>query len=235
MTDCTFTHFSYPYRPETKDENPFGWSRHVIQAEVHGDIAGYINIVYIDTQALQDFYQRTLDWFVTSKCNTYLQDLYQRQDIGFFHEMEKNFHTGIDLSQQSFNQLATRFNDYLQNSSYQRQYEKFIDYWVNKPNAELIYVYQAEDKVQKDFSSFPFTQQARTHCQNFRGQGIAQKLYAETSRYLQQQGLMLYASKNQTENGQKMWKILEQSASFEISVENSLSTSMRKKLRMKHG
>jgi len=235
MTDCTFTHFSYPYKPEHKEDNPFGWSRHIIQAEVQGIVAGYIHIVYIDTQAVQDFYQRTLDWFVTSKCNSQLQKLYEQQDIQFFNEMEKNFQTGLDLSERNFNQLANQFNHYLQTGSYQVQYEKFIDYWVNKPNAELIYVYHSDDKTQKDFSTFPFTQAPRLHCQNFRGHGIAQQLYAEASRYLQEHGLMLYASKNQTENGQKMWKILEQIASFEIFTEKSLSTQTRKKLRMKHG
>lgn len=59
---------------------------------------------------------------------------------------------------------------------------------------------------------------------NYRGKGIAQKLYEQAAILTKELGLNLYASNTQTNDGQQMWNKLASLPHFNVMIETFLTT-----------
>lgn len=215
----------HTYTSEQLEDNPFNYN--VIQALVDNQVAGYILTAYISEETQKKLFKSPLDYFIYYHTNERIKQLYVAKKYSdiiellfektSFHELKQKYDL---INPENKNTLSLKTLNNFAYKNYLSKYSNFLTQWLNKPNVEMICVYNDLDKKQKDFTSYPFIQEPRLVLTNFRGQGIAQSLYAKACHILQQQNLYLYASNTQTENGQKMWKILENHPKFQVCLDS---------------
>lgn len=193
-------------------------SFHAIEAFIEKKPAGYILLAHIDKNIQEKYFGSVLDWIVLQSGNHDIKQQWLKkpeQCISFLQQLlDTKANTLKDIEEFVFKE-----QHYLG-----VKYQIFIDYWVDKPNVEFSCVYNQEDKKHKTFQEFPFPHETRKELINFRGQGVAQALYAVSGLWMQSKNLYLYSSSNQTADGKKIWTILENLPNFQILATSYLST-----------
>lgn len=193
-------------------------SFHAIEAFIDSKPAGYILLAHIDKQTQEQFFPTVLDWIVLQSGNSEIKKQWLQKPekcISFLQQL-------LDTQAQTLNEIEQYV---LKEQHYLGiRYQVFIDYWINKPNVEFSCVYNHEDKKYKTFQEFPFIHEVRDDITNYRGQGIAQALYAVSGLWMQSKNLYLYSSSNQTSDGKKIWSVLENLPNFQILATSYLST-----------
>lgn len=200
---------------------------YAFEAIVGNEIAGYILLGYIDEAYKDTFFPTILDWYI----HRFMDNLTKNQWLNHDESALKNVALRFDIDKENMVDLKQELIHTLSQSRHFAAYTSFCSYWVGKPNVEYSCVYHSNDKLQKDFSSYPFTHISREG-KNFRSQGIAQKLYEVAADYLKTKNLYVYASTTQTEDGQKMWRIMENHPQFTMLSEalQTTKTTQRNEL-----
>lgn len=220
----------YHYFSEELDNIPFNYT--AVQALVDNEVAGYILISYLSQETKDKFFQSPLDYFIYYHASEEVKSFYYQKQYDKVQDIILKNNKFLEISDIYKSLLCEKYEECkIENLSLQTlelfahkhyftKHSNFITQWLNKPNVEMICVYNELDKKVKNFTSYPFTQEVRENLISFRGQGIAQSLYAKAGSILQQNNLHLYASNTQTSNGQKMWSILENHPKFQVCLDS---------------
>lgn len=193
-------------------------SFHAIEAFIEQKPAGYILLAHIDKNIQEKYFPTVLDWIVLQSGNKDIKKQWLNAPEQCISFLQQVLDTQADTLK-NIEDFVFKQQHYLG-----VKYQIFIDYWVNKPNVEFSCVYNQEDKKYKTFQEFPFPHESRKEFINFRGLGIAQALYAVSGLWMQSKELYLYSSSNQTEDGKRIWTILENLPNFQILATSYLST-----------
>lgn len=187
---------------KTKEESCL--TQLILQASVNNEVAGYISLLYLSEENKKTYFNSPWDFYYNQKMPVHLKHLFNNDWTSFCNEIKNSYMVDI-LSKEDFKVFAT--------NNVNNEYKKFISYYLNKPYPEIVTVYSDDDKNCKDFSEFPFMNIKRK-ATNFLGQGIANAIYHCACQVLKKENMSLYASNNQTADGQRMWKQLEKNPKF---------------------
>lgn len=199
-------------------------SFYVIEAIVNNQKAGYLLLGFISNKFKEKFLNNPLDWYVHRYGNTQL-----KKDWLIDHSLGFKSVANILQTEIPINLLQNEIYDFLNNivstSSLGLNYQSYLNYWLDKPNVEYSCVYSKDDEREKNFGGLPFDYVKRKSLTNFRGLGIAQKLYWVGSKLIQTLDLQVYSSNTQTADGKKIWVILENLPNFQIISDAFLTTT----------
>ena len=187
----------------------------IVKASFNGEMAGYISLLYLSEENKNKYFSNVIDYYFNKKISKYFKDLYQQDFHKFCLEFNHIYNTSINNK--------SEFNEYIEKQT-TNDYIKFISFYLNKPYPEIVAVYSEQDLKSKDFSEFPFMSNPRK-LTNFLGKGIGTSLYHASCVILKKENLELYASNNQTEDGQRMWRHLSQNSKF-ITLSDTYLTSL---------
>lgn len=176
----------------------------VVQASIDKEIAGYISLIYLSDENKFKYFNTPWDFYYNQKMQPYLKNLFCNDWLSFCKEINKIYEVDISTTEE-FKLFATKIVD--------NEYKKFISYYLNKPYPEIVTVYSDKDKNFKNFSEFPFLNIERKKI-NFLNRGIANAIYHFSCQILKKNNMCLYASNNQTSDGQRMWEKLEKNPKF---------------------
>lgn len=195
-----------------------------IQASVDGEIVGYLKITYISEKKANKLVE-PFDYFIykiygsdEKICNAY--DVY---DIKYLLEnlalkdlkiSNENFNL---LSKLEINQLFEEFKENI-NQTYKNQFNSMTDYWINKPNIEIIKVFSNKDDSYTDYSQLGYPSVDRKNNLNWQGQKVGAALYEAAANWCHSKGLELWGSTTRTEDAKRMWKIMESMPKFFITM-----------------
>lgn len=193
----------------------------VIQGFVENEIVGYVKYNYIPEDKSQKL-QTPFDFFIYKMYadNDAIIDAYENKDHLFL--LDKLALRDLQLTTEKLNTLSKDevsflFNSFQEkvNQTYQNQFKSFIDYWVGKPNIELIRVLSDKDDSYTDHSK-PNQPLISREPKNWQGKGFGLALYTKTIDWCKNNGFELWASTNRTEDGKRMWKVLEKHPKFSV-------------------
>lgn len=186
------------------DKEDSHMSQLIIQASVDGEVAGYISLLYLSEENKNKYFSTALDYYFNKKMSKKIFELYNDN----FEQFCINFNNIYDSKINNKNDFIEYVEKEISND-----YKKFISFYLNKPYTEIVTVYNEDDYKSKDFSEFPFLTIKRNNI-NFSGKGIATALYHCACKILKKDNLNLYASNNQTKDGQRMWMSFENNPKF---------------------
>lgn len=196
----------------------------VFQALIKNEVVGYAKLTYINETNSQKL-KEPFDYFIYK---LYASD---EKTISFYENKDyKNLLIKIglkdsnltkeDVEQLSKKELEETFYIFKNkiNQTYENQFKYFYDYWVNKPNIELIKVFSEKDDKYTDFflNGHPLIERKET--KNWQGQNIGAALYDVCIQWCQSKNLSLWASTTQTEDAKRMWKNMEKLPKFTLMV-----------------
>lgn len=178
---------------------------HRIYITVHADDkpAGFVRILYIGSDIAKVKLKNSVDFFVYKiyHDNEELHNAYKENNLEFLCKHLKSF------NRNQTGNLKQDWETIQQNikEDYQNKFEEFVDYWVDKPSRELIYVI---DEKTKFFGIINGDEEVKTPIQteNWQGHGIGKELSEYSIKHIDQMNLNLWASSNQTKQGLKLWK-----------------------------
>jgi hypothetical protein len=152
--------------------------------------------------------------------NDSIIDAYENKD--YFFLINKLALRDLNLTTEKLNTLPndeiySLFNVFQEkiNQTYKNQFQSFVDYWVSKPNIELIRVLSDKDDSFTDYSKINQPLVSRDP-KNWQNQGVGLALYTKTIDWCKNNGFDLWASTNRTEDGKRMWKVLEKHPKFSV-------------------
>lgn len=235
--DITFKIYSLD-EEHFREDNSF-LNLFCIQAFVNNECAGYLTLSYLSEDMKSKYFNSCFDYYVWTYGNDYLQTSYCHNKLdGLISSLEKSFQYHEDYINNSAQ--YEKFNleqklDFLKNiinAKYSSTYNHFLSFRHNRPNVEMVCVYNESDKNCKSFDVFPFESSPRESQSNFRKKGISQALYEIGGLLVQQYNMNIYCSNLQTEDGKKMWNILENHPKFNVMLDSylALNTTNRTQL-----
>ncbi len=196
----------------------------VFQALINNEVIGYAKLTYISETNSQKL-KEPFDYFIYK---LYASD---EKTISFYENKDyKNLLIKIglrdinltteDVEKLSKKELEKNFNFFKNkiNQTYEHQFKYFYDYWVNKPNIELIKVLSEKDDKYTDFFLKGHPLIERKEKTNWQGQHIGAALYDACIHWCQSQNLSLWASTTQTEDAKRMWKNMEKLPKFTLML-----------------
>jgi len=178
-----------------------GWIVHKITAFVNGEEAGYIKVMYIPKERFKEYYPNVINYIsqITGyhplpskkehlpwqKLST--EELRKLVQSTYFIFLRKDFSTDEikKLSRKKLEEM-TKYIISILEDRYNKKFEEFKNYEVDKPKIDYIYV----DK-------------------KFRRRRIGLMLYLKMAKWLKKQGLKLYASNLQSDDAKAIWNYLE--------------------------
>lgn len=207
-----------------------------IQAFVANECAGYISLSYLSDEIKNKYFNNVMDYFIWTHGTTQLQTLYNDCNLIAINEIieqklgssEQLTHAKADQSYDNLS-LSEKYA-FLYNvieTKYSCAYDNFISFRHNRPNVEMVCVYNEQDKKCKNFDSFPFISENRENLTNFRQQGISQALYKVGGLLMQYWGMNIHSSNIQSHDGKKMWSILENHPCFNVMLDSYLTTNTK--------
>lgn len=182
--------------PEFNEDELF--SRIHINAIYNNEPAGFVSVIYVNSETYEKKLKTPLDYFVYK--------IYQgHNDVRTLYE---NRHNELLKFVQRFKSLGSTYEDILDhvNDNYSNQYEKFINYWVNKPSRELTYVYDGTKSNVKSLINGKFTS-VSIEPKNFRKIGIGKALLEKSMEVVNSKQLSLWESNTKTIQGNKFWQV----------------------------
>jgi hypothetical protein len=211
-----------------------------VQALVNNEPAAYIS-----DNIKNQFFNNSLEFYIFQSGTKAMQEAYQQNNLevlipllynklGFGDLILDNTKDNSKIYKKNL-KFLTKYIEEERGS----EYHSFINYWHNRPNVEMMCVYNEKDKNYKVFDSYPFMSEARPkkneQLTNFRGQGISQALYEVAGLWMQSKNMHVHASTTQSEDGKKMWNILENHPKFQVLLDSYMSrpTTNRKQLQEK--
>ncbi len=138
------------------------------------------------------------------------------------------------LLQKSENSIKNLFNEFCLKieEDYKSSHKSFYDYWVDKPSIELIRVFTDKDIKVTDYSDGIGKMTSRKPL-NYQRKGIGLKIYNSILDWCCQNNLSLWASNTQTEDAKKMWKLMETSTKFFLTMTEVLKYSSKGEIMSK--
>jgi GNAT superfamily N-acetyltransferase len=91
-----------------------------------------------------------------------------------------------------------------------------MDYWVNKPQLEIIRVFSNKDDSFTDYSKDEQPKTKRLNIKNWQGHGIGASLYEFCTKWCSDRNMVLWASSTRTEDAKRMWNSMEKLPKFTI-------------------
>lgn len=185
--------------PESSDL----FHRIYITAHADGKPAGFVRIIYIGKEIAEKKLKDSLQFFIY-KINYSNEELHKAYEDGNLELLCKKL--------KSFNRSQTgdllRDWEIIQQNiheTYHKKHEEFVDYWVDKPSRELIYVV---NETTKFFGIIDGNEEVSTSIEphNWQGCGIGRELVEQSVKYTEKLKLNLWQSNNQTKQGLKLWK-----------------------------
>lgn len=226
--DITFKIFSLE-EEHFREDNSF-LNLFCIQAFIKVECAGYLTLSYLSEDMKNKYFNSCFDYYIWTYGNDYLQTCYTHNKIeGLVSSLEKLFQNYSDYSDniQKYNLLNSEekldFFKTIINHKYSATYNNFLSFRHNRPNVEMVCVYNENDKNCKSFDSFPFQSLPRKNKINFRKKGISQALYEIGGLLVQKYDMNIYCSNLQTDDGKKMWNILENHPKFNVMLDSYLA------------
>lgn len=215
-----------------------------VEALINNEPAGYILLSYISEDIKNKYFNNILEYYIYRHSDSEsIEEAYQNNDLeNLCLLLNKKLGSGYQLFgfseplpyttktiQKHFNILKTYIEE-----KYTNHYADFISYSYNRPTVEMMRVYNEKDSKYKTFHTCP-AEECPRNPNSFRSKGISQALYAVGGLVTQFYGMNLYASATQTEDGKKMWNILEQLPHFKVLIDsfNTVNTTNRKQLIIK--
>ena len=192
----------------------------VIQALINDEVVGYVKLTQISKEKAKKLIE-PFDYFIYKiyASNETLISAYEQNDYKTL--LSKLALRTLNLSQEKLESMSKSevnqlYYDYknLINKDYETQFKSFYDYWVNKPNIELIKVFSDEEKTYTDYFIAEHPQVERKNLTNWRGQGVGAALYEDCIDWCDKQGLCLWASLTRTDDAKKMWQLMEKMPKF---------------------
>jgi len=170
------------------------WIYHLIEAFIENEEVGFIRIAYIPKESVPDLYPSILNFIDKQGGHSLLpiddpsmpyqslsnEELYKLVKNGRWVLLQKQDSVPTDRS--SLLILAKELEDWAKQSKYQKKFDKFLEYHVDKPEPDMI-------RINDDFKR----------------QGIATSLYLFTARWLAQKNLQLWTASLQTGEAEKTW------------------------------
>ncbi len=197
-----------------KDKEESHLSQYIIQANSNGEMAGYISLLFLSKENKEIYFNTCWDFYFNKKMSKHLKNLYVNDWDSFIKEVKNSFDIQIQ-SKEDFQNWAVKYSE--------NDYKKFLSFYLEKPYPEIVAVYSNCDAKYKDFSEFPFMSFSRKPI-NFLGNGFGNALYHASCTFLKNKGLALYASNNQTEDGQRMWRQVEKNNNFLVLSDSYFTT-----------
>lgn len=187
----------YSQLPEEKQDI---WTHHIIEINQNKQAAGFIKLTYYNSDNCQYKITNVLDYFALLKSNKNPQLWFEQKDPSFFDFVKTD---------SSFDKLS-----YIK-EVYQEQYENFLNKWHQKPTVEIVKIYSDKDEKSSHFDSWPHQSKQRNPI-NFQKMGLGKFLHYAAGLALKQKKLYLWQSSTQTQEGQDMWKSMENNNQFLI-------------------
>lgn len=201
-----------------------------IQAFVQGQCAGYLTLSYLSEDMKNKYFNSCFDYYIWTHGNDYLQTCYAHNKTdGLISSLENAFQNYTDYinNKETYKILETdkklEFFKIIIDKKYSCTYNNFLSFRHNRPNVEMVCVYNEQDKNYKNFETLPFQSLPRNSQNNFRKQGISQALYEIGGLLVQKNNMNIYCSNLQTSDGKKMWGILENHPKFNVMLDSYLS------------
>lgn len=176
--------------------------RAYITLHVNHQPAGFVRVIYIGDEIAQKKLNTVTDFFIykVNNGNEAIRKAYENNDLEFLCKKFKSFITPTNNLLKDWESIQEAICQ-----NYNSKFLEFVDYWVNKPSRELIYVLDEKDK------QFSIIQEGKevivpSYPQNWRGKGIGKLLADFSVEYAHGLRLHLWQSKNQTAQGKKLWK-----------------------------
>jgi hypothetical protein len=243
----------YCFLPDYQENLYF--TTHIVEALIHQQQCGYIILNYLDKQTVTECFDNVASYFFHFYGDKQdLEHMAKPDTLEYIVSLSKKLHVYDQDIQQAINKTNKNepsfSDDFIQYYKerliqhlylhYGHSYEQFLANWMQRPHVELITVYQADDKFQKNFQAWPYEKMARAinaqtgQYDNFRGQGIAQALYEVAGLWMQSLGMYINSGMSQTPDGEKMWNILSEHQHFQVlpvtqdNEQNSLQKGNKK-------
>lgn len=190
------------------------YHRTYITVHINHQPAGFVKIIYIGDEIAQKKLRNCTQFFIykINNDNTAIANAYENNDLEFLCKKFKSFTKLTNDLEKDWNNIQKSINE-----DYGNKYIEFLDYWVNKPSRELIYVLDEKDK---QFSIIQDNEEliVPVFPQNWKGQGIGKALAEKSINYAHNLRLHLWQSSNQTEQGKKLWKFATPGIEFLNSI-----------------
>ena len=204
-----------------------------VQAFVDDQPAGYVTLAYLSDEIKNRYFKNSMEHYIYQYGNDKIKSAYEDGNLKELVpvlceklQLSPNITPpgkNEGLSPEKYLKKQFKFLTKIVDDLRGSDYSSFINYWHNRPNVEMMYVYNQDDKRYKTFNEYPFTHETRTEQKSFRGQGISQALYEVAGLWMQSKNLYLHASTTQSADGKKMWDILENHPKFQVLADTFLT------------
>lgn len=175
------------------DENLF--NEIYVTATIDNQPVGFSQTHYISKDIFEKKLSSVVKFFIykINQGNAQLQKSFEQNEEIVLVKMLKSFGNNWAEIQNNINK------------QYSSNYNKFIQYWVNKPTQKLIYVLDENDHT---FTEIVKSQKQLIDIksQNNRGKNIGKLIMKHVIHHLSTKNLFLWESSTQTESGKKLWK-----------------------------
>lgn len=210
----------------------------VFSAYLDEELVGYAKLTFIPQTKSKNI-EKPIDYLMyrTYGSDDELIKAYEAKDYKYI--LNKIGLKTINMSseqllQKSENSIKNLFNEFCLKieEDYKSSHKSFYDYWVNKPSIELIRVFTDKDIKVTDYSDGIGKMISRKPL-NYQRKGIGLKIYNSILDWCCQNNLSLWASNTQTEDAKKMWKLMETSPKFFLTMTEVLKYSSKGEIMSK--
>jgi len=193
-----------------------------IQARVANEVVGYAKLIFISSEKAKKLLE-PFDFFIYKIYGSTdsVVESYEKNNYKFLlgklalNELKIS---SVELEQmptKTINNLFFEFKEKI-NNDYKGQFNSFMDYWVNKPQLEIIRVFSNKDDSFIDYSKDNQPKTKRLKINNWQGNGIGISLYEFCAKWCSDRNMVLWASSTRTEDSKRIWNSMEKLPKFTI-------------------
>lgn len=186
------------------------WDSIYIQMFQEKEIIGYANISFISQNSFEKYLKNPFDFFIYKiHCsNSALKKAYKHQNISQILTLLK-----VPFTEENLLESYQKFYHTVQ-KNYQKPYQLFCDYWVNKPSIDIITVFSEKDSSFIDY--LDKQQKKQRNSISYKGKGYGKIFYFFITNLMHKKNYHLWESKTQTEDAKHIWNSFQKNQQFQL-------------------